>query len=81
MKVLFALFVALSLSTIAHAQTPPNASEVKAYTGLHAAAAAGNVAKIESLVKSGANLEERDIHRRTPSSSRCSCTSTTPPAL
>jgi ankyrin repeat protein len=66
MKLLFALLIALSLSPAALAQTPPNASEIKAYTGLHAAAAAGDLAKIESLAKSGANLEERDIHRRTP---------------
>ena len=66
MKAIFALFVAFTISTFAHAQTPPNATEIKAYAGLHAAAAAGDVAKIESLIKSGANLEARDAHQRTP---------------
>jgi uncharacterized protein len=66
MKALLALFIAFSLSGATQAQTPPNATEIKAYSDLHAAAAAGDVAKIESLVKSGANLEERDAHRRTP---------------
>jgi ankyrin repeat protein len=66
MKALIAALVVLAFSPAAEAQTPPNASEIKAYTGLHAAAAAGDVAKVESLVKSGANLEARDAHQRTP---------------
>ena len=66
MKALLAFVIALSLAGAAQAQTPPSAAEIKAYTGLHAAAAAGDVGKIESLVKSGANLEARDAHQRTP---------------
>jgi ankyrin repeat protein len=66
MKALLAFVIALSLAGAAQAQTPPSSSEIKAYTGLHAAAAAGDVGKIESLVKSGANLEARDAHQRTP---------------
>jgi ankyrin repeat protein len=66
MKALLAFVIALSLAGAAQAQTPPSAAEVKPYTGLHAAAAAGDVGKIESLVKSGANLEARDAHQRTP---------------
>jgi ankyrin repeat protein len=66
MKTFLAFLIALSLGGMARAQTPPNAVELRAYSGLHAAAAAGDVARIESLAKSGANLEERDIHRRTP---------------
>ena len=43
---------------------PP--SRKRAYTGLHAAAAAGNVAEIERLVAAGANRELRDGNGRTP---------------
>ena len=48
------------------AQIPPTESEVRTYTGLHAAAAAGNVAEIERLVAGGANREARDANGRTP---------------
>ena len=53
-------------SAQALAQTPPSEPEVRAYTGLHAAAAAGNVAEIERLVAAGANRELRDGNGRTP---------------
>ena len=48
------------------AQVPPSAAEIAAYSGLHAAAAKGDSAEIEKLVKGGAALEARDGHRRTP---------------
>lgn len=48
------------------AQVPPSAAELAAYSGLHAAAAKGDTAEIEKLVKGGAALEARDSHRRTP---------------
>ena len=48
------------------AQTPPTAQEIAAYTGLHAAAAKGDVGEIARLAKAGANLEARDGHGRTP---------------
>lgn len=48
------------------AQIPPTESEVREYAGLHAAAAAGNVAEIERLVTAGANREARDGNGRTP---------------
>ena len=66
MKALLALIIALTLSNAVQAQTPPSAAEIQAYTGLHAAAATGDVAKIEGLIKSGANLEARDARQRTP---------------
>jgi ankyrin repeat protein len=66
MKTFFAILIALLLGSSAHAQTPPNTAELKSYGGLHAAAAAGDVATIERLAKSGADLEARDAHRRTP---------------
>ena len=50
----------------AAAQVAPSAAELAAYTGLHAAAATGNAAAIERLVKSGAALEARDANKRTP---------------
>jgi ankyrin repeat protein len=48
------------------AQIPPTEPEVRAYTGLHAAAASGNLAEIERLVAAGANRELRDGNGRTP---------------
>jgi ankyrin repeat protein len=50
----------------ASAQMAPSEAEVKAYTGLHAAAARGDGAEIERLVKGGAPLEARDGNGRTP---------------
>jgi hypothetical protein len=50
----------------APAQTPPSADEVARYTGLHAAAHKGDVARIEQLVAAGARVNERDSHGRTP---------------
>jgi ankyrin repeat protein len=48
------------------AQIPPTEPEVRAYTGLHAAAVSGNLAEIERLVAAGANRELRDGNGRTP---------------
>lgn len=48
------------------AQIPPSASEIAGYRGLHAAAAKGDAAEIEKLVKAGSPLEARDSHKRTP---------------
>jgi hypothetical protein len=58
--------VLLALTVPGLAQTPPSASELQAYRGLHAAAAKGDVAEIEKLVKSGAPIDARDGHARTP---------------
>jgi len=59
-----ALVAAASMQALA--QIPPTEPEVRAYTGLHAAAAAGSVAEIERLVAAGANRELRDGNGRTP---------------
>jgi ankyrin repeat protein len=59
---LFFLFLLLPAS----AQTPPSPTELQAYRGLHAAAATGDVAEIEKLVKSGAPIDARDGRARTP---------------
>ena len=66
MKALLAFVVVLALASMSRAQIPPDAADLQGYTGLHAAAAAGDVARIDALVKSGANLEARDGDRRTP---------------
>ncbi len=50
----------------ARAQIAPSDAEVAAYTGLHAAAAKGDAAEIERLVKAGAQVDARDGHKRTP---------------
>jgi ankyrin repeat protein len=61
------LFLALCLAAFpAQAQVPPDAAEIAAYRGLHAAAAKGDTGEIEKLVKAGAPLEARDSHQRTP---------------
>ena len=56
----------LALGLPAAAQTPPDASELAAYSGLHAAAARGDTASIERLIQDGAATSARDNHQRTP---------------
>ena len=48
------------------AQVPPSAAEAARYTGLHAAAQRGDVDGIRRLAASGADLNARDEHGRTP---------------
>jgi uncharacterized protein len=48
------------------AQTPPSPAEVTSYTGLHAAAAKGDVHAIGALLARGADVAARDSHGRTP---------------
>ena len=50
----------------ATAQTGPTGAEVARYSGLHAAAHKGDVARIEQLAAAGARVNERDSHGRTP---------------
>ena len=54
------------LASPAAAQIAPGPGEIAVYRGLHAAAASGDAAAIERLVKEGAPLEARDGHGRTP---------------
>jgi ankyrin repeat protein len=63
-KWLVVLLLALCLP--ASAQIAPGADELAADRGLHAAAAKGDVATIERLVKAGASIAARDSHQRTP---------------
>jgi len=60
------LLIALALPALAQAQVPPSAAELRAYTGLHAAAAMGDAAEIRRLVAAGASPDARDGYRRTP---------------
>ena len=63
------LLLALSLAfggITAQAQVAPSAAEAAAYTGLHAAAHKGDVAKVQRLVALGAGLNATDAHGRTP---------------
>jgi ankyrin repeat protein len=50
----------------AMAQVAPSAAEVAAYTGLHAAAQKGDIAKIDRLAAGKADLNARDSNGRTP---------------
>jgi ankyrin repeat protein len=54
------------LADPAASQVPPSASELAAYTGLHAAAARGDAAEIARLVAGGADPNGRDRYARTP---------------
>ncbi len=69
MKTLRVVSLVLSLAFVsvgAMAQAAPSAAEATVYTGLHAAAHQGDVAKLQSLVASGAALNATDGHGRTP---------------
>ena len=60
------LLVGLLLSAeMAGAQVPPAGDEIARHAGLHAAAHAGNIAQIDALVASKADIEARDGHGRT----------------
>ena len=50
----------------AAAQIAPIAPELQSYRGLHAAAAKGDVAEIEKLMRAGAQIDARDARGRTP---------------
>jgi len=62
-----AAWAALAAASLpAHAQIPPNANEIAAYTGLHAAVVGGSAAEIGRLVRDGADINARDGFGRTP---------------
>lgn len=48
------------------AQTPPTASQISNYTGLHKAAQTNNAASIRMLVGTGVDINSRDGNGRTP---------------
>ena len=53
-------------ATGVRAQSGPSAQEAARYQGLHAAAQAGDAARIATLARSGADLNARDGNGRTP---------------
>ena len=60
------LTVALFFSEAGRSQVPPSGAELRAYAGLHGAAAKGDVGAIEKLTKAGARIDAQDSHSRTP---------------
>ena len=59
------LIQAGSVADRAAAQVPPNAGEIAAYRGLHAAAASGDLPALKKALQDGADIEARDGHGRT----------------
>jgi ankyrin repeat protein len=66
MPFLAILLVALIIAQPASAQIAPTEAELRAYDGLHAAAARGDVADIEARIAAGEKTEALDARRRTP---------------
>lgn len=66
MHFLAALLLALTAALPASAQVAPSAAKLRAYGGLHAAAARGDVADIEKRVTAGEDKEAVDSRLRTP---------------
>lgn len=66
MHVLAVLLIALVTALPAFAQIAPTETEVRAYSGLHAAAARGDIAEIEQRIASNENKEAVDSRQRTP---------------
>ena len=66
MRFLAALVVALLTVLPASAQVAPTEAELRAYGGLHAAAARGDVADIERRIAAFENKEALDARHRTP---------------
>jgi uncharacterized protein len=60
------VFFTLFVSAQVQAQIAPSAAQVARYTGLHAAAARGDVIEIEKWVAKKADLNARDDYGRTP---------------
>jgi len=56
----------VAFACVAQAQVPPTADEIKAYDGLFAAAAKGDLPAIKKLVADGARIDARDARQRTP---------------
>jgi ankyrin repeat protein len=56
----------IALPTIAPAQNAPTRQELAVYAGLHEAAAKGDVAEIERLIKDGERPNIQDSRSRTP---------------
>jgi ankyrin repeat protein len=66
MPFLVTVLVVLLAVLPASAQVAPSEAELRAYGGLHAAAARGDVADIEARITAGEDKEALDARRRTP---------------
>ena len=66
LSVVAAFGIAAARTGTATAQVGPTTAQAAAYTGLHAAAHKGDVAKIDRLASAKANLNARDSNGRTP---------------
>jgi ankyrin repeat protein len=66
MRFLATVFLFLAAALPASAQVAPTDAELRAYSGLHAAAARGDIADIEKRIKAGENKEATDARGRTP---------------
>jgi ankyrin repeat protein len=66
LRIVAAVSLAMLAPVIAHAQTPPIEAEVARYSGLHAAAASGDVVAISVAASARANMNPRDGNGRTP---------------
>ncbi len=64
--ILLAATLTFSLLSPAAAQIAPSDQEMRAYAGLHAAAAKGDTAEIERLIAAGENPNIQDSRSRTP---------------
>jgi ankyrin repeat protein len=66
MHLIATLLLALLITLPASAQVAPTEAELRAYGGLHAAAARGDVADIEARIAAAENKEALDVRHRTP---------------
>ena len=66
MHFLAALLLALLAVLPASAQVAPTEADLRAYRGLHAAAARGDIAEIEARIAAAENKEALDARHRTP---------------
>jgi ankyrin repeat protein len=66
MRMFAAFLLVLFMALPASAQVAPTESELRAYGGLHAAAARGDVVEIEKRIAGGENKEAVDARQRTP---------------
>lgn len=63
----FVVALLLAFVTLpATAQIAPTEAELRGYTGLHAAAARGDIAEVEKRIAAGENKEATDNRQRTP---------------
>ncbi len=61
----FLLFITC-FTAASYAQVPPSSAEKAEYSGLLATASQGDAVKIKILIATGAQVDERDAHGRTP---------------